>query len=43
MNVIGSLVEVGIALVAAGWLLKQRSEEAALDAEPIPVPVRSRR
>jgi len=43
MNIDGSLVEVGIAAVAAAWLLKRRSEEAALEAKPIPVPVRSRR
>jgi hypothetical protein len=42
MDIIGPLVEAGAAAVAAAWLLKRRSEEAALEAEPIPVPVRSR-
>ena len=42
MNVVGSLLEVGIAAVAAGLILKRQAEEAALESEPIPVPVRSR-
>ncbi|WOD38534.1 hypothetical protein [Nodosilinea sp. E11] len=43
MNIFEILVEVGATLVVAGWLLKRRSEEASLEAEPIPVPVRSHR
>lgn len=43
MDIFGSLVEIGAAAVAAAWLLKRRSEEAALEAELVPVPVRSRR
>lgn len=43
MSVVGPLLEVGIAAVAAGLILKRQAEEAALEAEPIPVPVRDRR
>ncbi len=43
MNIVGSLLEVGIAAVAAGLILKRQAEQATLEAEPIPVPVRSRR
>ncbi|WP_263970568.1 hypothetical protein [Leptolyngbya sp. KIOST-1] len=35
-------LEVAAALAIAGALLQRRAEEAALEAEPIPVPVRSR-
>jgi hypothetical protein len=43
MNTIDIFLEAGTALVVAGLILKRRAEEAALEAEPIPVPVRSRR
>ncbi|MGB3310767.1 MAG: hypothetical protein WBG32_07865 [Nodosilinea sp.] len=42
MSPVEILLEVGTALVVAGAMLKRRSEQAALEAEPIPVPVRSR-
>ena len=35
-------VEIGTVLVVAGLLLKRRSEAEALEAELVPVPVRSR-
>jgi hypothetical protein len=43
MSVVGPLLEIGIAAVAAGLILKRQAEEAALEAKPIPVPVRDRR
>ncbi len=43
MSFVGPLLEVGIAAVAAGLILKRQAEEAALESEPIPVPVRVRR
>lgn len=43
MSIAGPLVEIGLAAVAAGLILKRRAEEAALEAEPIPVPVRNSR
>ena len=43
MTPVEILLEAGAALVVAGAILKRRSEEAALEAEPIPVPVRDRR
>lgn len=43
MDIASSLIEIGAAAAAAAWLLNRRTEEAALEAEPIPVPVRSRR
>ncbi|MGB3201868.1 MAG: hypothetical protein WBA99_13265 [Nodosilinea sp.] len=42
MSAVEILLEVGAALVVAGAMLKRRSEQAALEAEPVPVPVRSR-
>lgn len=42
MDIVGSLLEVGIAAVAVGLILKRQAEQAALEAEPIPVPVRAR-
>jgi hypothetical protein len=43
MSFVGPLLEVGIAAVAAGLILKRQAEEAALESEPIPVPVRDPR
>ncbi|WP_255526998.1 hypothetical protein [Nodosilinea sp. LEGE 07088] len=43
MSIPEIVVEVGTALVVAGWILKRRSEEAALESELVPVPVRDRR
>ncbi|MGB5973816.1 MAG: hypothetical protein WBG38_10875 [Nodosilinea sp.] len=43
MSTVEILLEAAAALAVAGALLKRRSEEAALEAEPVPVPVRSRR
>ncbi|WP_255523515.1 hypothetical protein [Nodosilinea sp. LEGE 06152] len=42
MSPVEILLEAGAALVVAGVILKRRSDEAALEAEPVPVPVRSR-
>lgn len=43
MTYIEILLEAGTALVVAGEILRRRSEEAALEAKPIPVPVQPRR
>ncbi|WP_275335685.1 hypothetical protein [Nodosilinea sp. PGN35] len=43
MNFIGSLLDVAVVAVAVGTMLKRQAEQAALETQPVPVPVRSRR
>jgi hypothetical protein len=43
MSLIDILVNVGAAAVVAGLLIRDRSSDPAVEAEPIPVPVRDRR
>jgi hypothetical protein len=42
MSVVDILLEAGAAAVVAGLILKRRSDEAAVEAELVPIPVRSR-